>query len=128
MSTGTGTQERVMQDLADLTDRQTAKLKCYMSVYDIVDLLAPHEDALRAMGITSMAVFGSRATYRHRPDSDLDLLVQSDPKFAGFSLLDLARAQNYVQDLLHCETHMTLRDDVRPEILAKMQEWAIEVF
>jgi hypothetical protein len=29
---------------------------------------------------------------------------------------------------LHCETHMTLRDDVRPAILAKMQEWAIEVF
>ena len=46
---------------------------------DVLRVLAEHRDELAAMGVTSLAVFGSVARDEARPDSDVDLLVEFDP-------------------------------------------------
>lgn len=51
----------------------------------------------RAHGVTGLRVFGSVARGEHRPDSDLDLLVDFS---AGVSLYDQARFERELRELL----------------------------
>jgi uncharacterized protein len=55
---------------------------------DIVAAIRAAVQALRAKGVTSLAIFGSHARGDSRPDSDLDVLVEVAPD-ARFSMLDL---------------------------------------
>ncbi len=48
-----------------------------MNVQDALAILRHHEKALRARGVAHVAVFGSVARAENRPDSDLDILVES---------------------------------------------------
>jgi uncharacterized protein len=57
-------------------------------------LVAAHKDNLLALAeryrVRSIQVFGSVATGRDRPDSDLDLLVEFDPSVSGLDRIDFA--------------------------------------
>ncbi|HEX8132219.1 MAG TPA: nucleotidyltransferase domain-containing protein, partial [Actinomycetes bacterium] len=46
---------------------------------EVVRLLAAHRDELAAMGVESLALFGSVARDEAGPNSDIDLLVKLDP-------------------------------------------------
>ena len=52
-----------------------------MDRHAIIDRLRENERALRARGVAHAALFGSRARGDHRPDSDIDILVEIDPEF-----------------------------------------------
>jgi hypothetical protein len=47
---------------------------CHESI-NAIRTLKEHADAIRAMGATSLYVFGSTARAAARPDSDLDLFI-----------------------------------------------------
>jgi uncharacterized protein len=57
---------------------------------EIIATLKAREAEFRAKGVVRLALFGSRVRGDHRPDSDLDLIVDIDPTLAKFSLLNLA--------------------------------------
>ena len=51
----------------------------------IFSRLQPHQSALRALGVRSLALFGSAARGQARQDSDLDFLVSFDqPNFDDY--------------------------------------------
>jgi hypothetical protein len=94
---------------------------------EILTSLRRLEGALRAKGVTGLAIFGSRARSDHRPDSDLDVLVDVDahlrnPLFIAFD------AQHIVQDALGIETQATLRSDLGRRIAERIADDVIEVF
>ena len=60
-----------------------------MTREEIIEKLKAMEPELRARGITRMQMFGSRARGDNREDSDLDLLIEVDPKLK-ISLIELA--------------------------------------
>jgi predicted nucleotidyltransferase len=50
-----------------------------MDKQDILARLRANEAALKASGVSHAALFGSRARGDNRPDSDIDIMVESAP-------------------------------------------------
>jgi uncharacterized protein len=79
----------------------------------IAAVIRQHELDLRRRGITSVAVFGSRALGDHQPGSDLDVLIEVD-QLQKFSLIDLSSAQFFLEDLFGCPVHITAKPNFKP--------------
>jgi uncharacterized protein len=91
---------------------------------DPIESLRRLEPKIRAQGVSSLSVFGSRARGDHRPDSDIDILVEIEPgrKFSAFDWVGLC------QDLtkeLGVEANVffkrSLEPDFRDEIAADLK-------
>lgn len=85
------------------------------------------EPALRAKGITGLAIFGSRARGDHRPDSDLDVLIEIDPD-AKFSLLDLIGVEHIIIEETGLKTQATMRRSIEPRFASRIADDIVEVF
>jgi uncharacterized protein len=83
--------------------------------------------ALRAEGVTGLAIFGSRARRDARPDSDLDVLIDIDPK-ARFSLLNLSGVGLMLEDATGVRTQVTLRRSLDERMAQRIADDLIEVF
>lgn len=85
------------------------------------------EPALRKRGVTSLAIFGSRSRGDARPDSDLDVLVETELNIK-FSLLDLIAVENVIRDATGLETQATMRRSIEPRFSERIADDIIEVF
>jgi predicted nucleotidyltransferase len=56
---------------------------------DVLRILAAHKDQLRAMGVKSLALFGSVVRDEAAEASDVDLLVEFDREVGYFHFLDV---------------------------------------
>jgi uncharacterized protein len=83
--------------------------------------------ALRAEGVTKLAIFGSRARGDARPDSDLDVLIDIDPA-ARFSLLNLSGVGLMVEDATGLKTQVTTRCSLDDGMAQRIADDLIEVF
>jgi predicted nucleotidyltransferase len=93
---------------------------------ELVAQLRSHADDIRARGIVSLAIFGSRARGDERPDSDLDVLVAYDPE-RPFTLYDLVRVERQLEDLTGLDVHVSTRDGFRPHELDRVMKDAVSV-
>ena len=66
------------------------------------------EPRLRETGVTHLAIFGSRARGDHRPDSDLDVVLDVDED-SRFSLITLATVKLAIEDELDVEANVMTR-------------------
>ena len=65
-------------------------------------------DAIRARGATALYLYGSRARGDHRPDSDLDVMI--DHVHGTMSLLDLLAIKHIIEDDTGLEVHIASID------------------
>lgn len=84
-------------------------------------------DRLAQEGVTHVAMFGSRARGDHRPDSDLDLLIEIEEGRA-FSLLNLIGVQHIVADELGLQVNATMRRSIEPRFKDEITPDIREVF
>jgi predicted nucleotidyltransferase len=92
----------------------------------IADLLALRP-AFEKEGVTRMALFGSRSRGDHRPDSDVDLLIEVAPD-REFSLLDMSSVGFIVEDNLGLESSIVIREDANDRFLKRITPDLISVF
>ncbi len=94
---------------------------------DAISRLRAHADSVRAMGTTSLFLFGSTVRDDARPDSDLDLFIDDDPesRFNGF---DLVGIKLFLEDQLGTEIDVTTRDGLHPRLRERIERSAVRVF
>ena len=104
-----------MNDVADIP---------LMTIIGRLQALAP---ALQKAGITRLSLFGSRARGDARPDSDLDVLVETTapghpPAFDHF------KAQHLIEDDIGLRVQITQRALLKRRIADRIADDLIEVF
>lgn len=82
---------------------------------DVRARIAALEGPLREKGVASLFLFGSIVHGGARPDSDIDVLVDVDPR-ARFSLVDLASVKNFLEERLGREVDVVTRAGIDPAI------------
>lgn len=80
---------------------------------DVLRVLAEHRAELEAMGVASLALFGSVARDEAQPDSDVDLLVDFDParSVGVFKFLEL---QEYLEGILGRKVDLGMPGALKP--------------
>jgi predicted nucleotidyltransferase len=94
---------------------------------EIIARIRSSAPALRAEGVTGLAIFGSRARGDAREDSDLDVLIEVDPD-SRFSLLNLSGVGLIVEDVTGLKTQVSMRRSLDPRMAERIADDVIEVF
>jgi predicted nucleotidyltransferase len=83
--------------------------------------------ALQAEGVSHLALFGSRARNDHRPESDVDLLVEIEPD-AKFSLLNLVGVEHIVGDATGLPANAMMRRSLKERFANAIRDDIVQVF
>jgi uncharacterized protein len=96
----------------------------------IVARVKAHKAEIRAKGVQHLALFGSRMRGDYRRDSDLDVLVDIDPKLKRFTLLDLVAVKRTLDEILGLETNIVERRTIKPDssFAQRIADDILEVF
>jgi predicted nucleotidyltransferase len=94
---------------------------------EAVSKLQSHADAIRAMGATSLYLFGSTVRDEAHDASDLDLFVDYDPS-GRFNAFDLVGIKQFLEDELGLSVDVTTRDGLHPVLRHDIEQSAVRVF
>lgn len=86
-----------------------------MNSVSALETLRRSEHALRERGVCHAAVFGSVARGDHRPDSDIDIMIEIDPA-ARLTVFDYAGIKEYIADLFDGPVDVVSRKNLKPYI------------
>lgn len=98
-----------------------------MKKEEALDKLKQRAEAVRALGATSLYLFGSVARDEAGPDSDLDLFIDYDPS-RKFSLVDLVGIKLFLEDELSTDVDVTTRSSLHPRLKQKIENSAVRVY
>jgi hypothetical protein len=86
-----------------------------------------HTPAIKAMGATTLFMFGSTVRDEAQPARDLDLFIDYDPN-SRFNAFDLVGIKQYLEDQLQVAVDVTTRDGLHPMLKAEIERTAVQVF
>jgi predicted nucleotidyltransferase len=104
-----------MNDVADIT------------LQDIIAKLREITPAIQAEGVTKLALFGSRARGDARPDSDLDVLVETTSRGAS-PPFDFFKVLHLIEDATGLRAQISMRNLLKPRVAERIADDLIEVF
>ena len=123
--------EVVREALRGLVEREdagaNARRKAVPSKDEMRAELAALEKPLRERGLASLALFGSIVRGEARSDSDIDVLVDVDPK-VGFSLVDLVSVKLFLENRLGRKVDVVTRQGIEPAVRDRVLNEAESVF
>lgn len=98
-----------------------------LSREEIILVLRRLSPKLRALGISGLAIFGSRARGDQRQESNLDVLVEV-PTTRKFSALDLVGVSHVISDELGIPANMFMRRSLDPKMEQTIRPDVVEIF
>ncbi|MEW5871357.1 MAG: nucleotidyltransferase family protein [Chloroflexota bacterium] len=91
---------------------------------EVLRVLRQHKQDLDALGVKSLAVFGSLARDEAQPDSDIDILVE----FSGPATFDgFMETKFFLEDLLSRSVDLVTPQALRPRLRSQIEAEAIRV-
>ena len=93
----------------------------------LIDVLKTYDAALRENGATGVFVFGSRARGDERPDSDLDLFIDYDPKVKIPNIFRLMQIEEEISERLGIEVTITTRNALHPLMKESIERDAVRI-
>ena len=78
----------------------------------VLNTLVEHRDAIRSLGVRSLALFGSVATGTASESGDLDFLVEFEHKSFD-NYMDL---KVLLEDLFDCRVDLVLKNALKPRL------------
>lgn len=94
---------------------------------DAIRQLTERADAIRALGATSLYLFGSVVRDEAKETSDLDLFIDYDPK-SRFNALDLVGIKLFLEEELRTDVDVTKRDSLHASLKDRIIDSAEQVF
>jgi predicted nucleotidyltransferase len=98
-----------------------------MNRIEAIDRLKRRATAIKAMGATSLYLFGSVVQNEAERGSDLDLFIDYDPD-TRFNAFDLVGIKQFLEGELGVEVDITTRDGLQPMLRADIEQSALRVF
>ena len=98
-----------------------------MNRLEAIDKLKRQAQAIKAMGATSLYLFGSIALDEAGRGSDLDLFIDYDPN-GRFNAFDLVGIKQLLESELGIDVDITTRDGLHPMLRTDIEQSAIRVF
>jgi predicted nucleotidyltransferase len=93
----------------------------------IITRLREIAPAIKAQGVTRLAIFGSRARGDASADSDLDILVDTTSA-AQSPPFDLFKVLHLIENTTGIPTQVSMRELLKPRIAERIADDVIEVF
>jgi uncharacterized protein len=104
--------------MSDVTD---------ITVEEVLARLREIAPAIKAQGVTKLALFGSRARGDARSDSDLDILVDTTSRGES-PPFDLFKVLHLIEEATGLRAQISMRDLLKPRIAERIADDLIEVF
>jgi predicted nucleotidyltransferase len=98
-----------------------------MNRLEAIDKLKRQAQAIKAMGATSLYLFGSVAQNDTARGSDLDLIIDYEPN-SRFNAFDLVGIKQLLESELGVDVDITTRDGLHPMLRTDIERSAIRVF
>jgi predicted nucleotidyltransferase len=99
----------------------------WMNRIEAIDKLKRQAQAIKAMGATSLYLFGSVAQDEAGRGSDLDLFIDYDPN-GRFNAFDLVGIKQLLESELGVDVDITTRDGLHPMLRPDIEQSAVRVF
>ena len=94
---------------------------------EIIARLRTNASAIKAEGVTKLAIFGSHARDDARPDSDIDVLIEVTPE-SNFSLLNLIGVEHIIRKVTGLQAQATMKRSLDPRMAKRIADDIVEVF
>jgi uncharacterized protein len=103
------------------------RLSWDMTCSEAIDRLRTHADAIKAMGATSLYLYGSTARDEAGAASDLEIFIDYDSR-GKFNLLDLDDIKLLLEQELDLAVDVTRRSSLHPMLKTDIEKTAVRVF
>ena len=87
---------------------------------EVIAAIRQNADAIKAKGVSKLAILGTRDGDDYHPHSDIDVLVEVEPE-ASFSLLNLIDVEQIIEDATGLQAQATVRRSASPTLRSRSQ-------
>jgi predicted nucleotidyltransferase len=101
------------------------KLENFMLFSEAEQILKGHKKGLSKLGVSNLSVFGSTAKNQGKKKSDVDILVELDPKKGMFGFISL---KEYLESILHCDVDLVTKNALHPALKERILRDAKQIF